>query len=123
MTLNLKVVAPIGILAIGILGAAALIAARSDVETTKLKIPPQLIRALDIRTETLQLSVPAQGTVAPRTESDLIAQVSGQVVEVSPKFANGGFFAKGDALVRIDSRDYELAVATANAEVAQAQLR
>jgi RND family efflux transporter MFP subunit len=123
MTLNLKVVAPIGILAIGILGAAALIAARSDVETEKPKVPPQLIRALDIRTETLQLSVPAQGTVAPRTESDLTAQVSGQVVEVSPKFANGGFFAKGDALVRIDPRDYELAVATANVEVAQAQLR
>jgi RND family efflux transporter MFP subunit len=123
MTLNLKVVAPIGILAIGILGAAVLIAARSDVETEKPKVPPQLIRALDIRTETLQLSVPAQGTVAPRTESDLTAQVSGQVVEVSPKFANGGFFAKGDALVRIDPRDYELAVATANVEVAQAQLR
>jgi RND family efflux transporter MFP subunit len=120
--LNLKIVAPILILVIGILGAAALIAAKSSVETEIAKAPPPLIRALDIRMESFELKVSAQGTVAPRTESNLIAQVSGQVVEISPKFANGGFFAQGDLLARIDPRDYELGLATANVEVAQAQL-
>jgi RND family efflux transporter MFP subunit len=120
--LNLKIVAPIAILAVGILGAAALIAAKSSVETEIAKAPPPLIRALDVRMESLELKVHAQGTVAPRTESNLISQVSGQVVEVSPKFANGGFFEKGDLLLRIDPRDYELGLAVANAEVAQARM-
>ena len=123
MKLNPKVAFPILILLAGILSAAALIAARSDVETAPTKTPPPLIRAVDVRMESLELTVAAQGTVEPRTESDLIAQVSGQVVEVSPKFANGGFFEKGDVLIRIDPRDYELILATANVEVTQAQVR
>lgn len=123
MKLNPKIAFPILILLAGILSAAALIAARSDVQTTPTKTPPPLIRAVDVRTESLELTVTAQGTVEPRTQSDLIAQVSGQVVEVSPKFANGGFFEKGDVLIRIDPRDYELTLATANVEVTQAQVR
>jgi RND family efflux transporter MFP subunit len=123
MKLNPKIAAPIGILVLSILGTAALIASKSSVETETAKAPPPLIRAIDVRTETLELTVPAQGTVAPRTESNLIAQVSGQIVEVSPKFANGGFFEKGDLLARIDPRDYELGLATANVEVAQTQFR
>ena len=123
MNVNRKIVVPILVLLVGLLAAAALIAARSTVETEIPKAPPPLVRALEVRMETLELSVPTQGTVAPRTESDLISQVSGQVVEVSPKFANGGFFEKGDVLVTIDRRDYEFALATANVEVAQAQLR
>ena len=123
MKINPKLFVPLAILLFGILGAAALIAAKSDVETEIPKAPPPLVRALDVRMESLELKVPAQGTVAPRTESDLIAQVSGQIVEISPKFANGGFFKTGDMLVRIDARDYELALATANVEVTQAQLR
>lgn len=123
MKISMKVIAPVGILAAGILGAGVLVATRSSVETEPPETPPPLIRALDVRTETLQLTVPAQGTVAPRTESDLIAQVSGQVVEVSPNFASGGFFRKGDLLVRIDPRDYELALASANVDVAQARVR
>ena len=123
MKLNRKVIAPLGILAVGILGAVGLIIARSDVETEIPKAPPPLIRALDVRMESIELKVPTQGTVAPRTESDLIAQVSGQVVEISSKFANGAFFEQGDVLVQIDPRDYELALATANVGVAQAQVR
>ena len=123
MKLNLKIVAPIGILTFGLVGAAALIATRSSVATETTKAPPPVVRVLDVRTESLQLSVPAQGTVSPRTESDLISQVRGQVIMVSPQFANGGFFKKDDVLVHIDPRDYELALATANVEVAQAQVR
>tara|TARA_A100001037_G_scaffold265144_1_gene256427 strand:- start:183 stop:1361 length:1179 start_codon:yes stop_codon:yes gene_type:complete len=123
MKLNRKVIAPLGILAVGILGAVGLIIGRSDVETEIPKAPPPLIRALDVRMESIELKVPTQGTVAPRTESDLIAQVSGQVVEISSKFANGAFFEQGDVLVQIDPRDYELALATANVGVTQAQVR
>jgi membrane fusion protein, multidrug efflux system len=118
-----KVFLPLAILLFGILGAYALISARSDVETEIPKAPPPLIRALPVRVESLELKVPAQGTVTPRTETDLIAQVSGQIIEVSPEFANGGFFEEGDVLLRIDPRDYDLALALANVEVAQARVR
>jgi len=50
----------------------------------------------------------------------LVAEAQGQIVEVSPTFVSGGFFRKGDVLLRIDPRNYEAAVKRARAAVARA---
>lgn len=82
-----------------------------------------------VTTETLQLTqvdltVKSQGTVLPRTRTNLISEVSGLVVEVAPQFVVGGTFAKGDILIRLDSTDYEVAKQRADAMLisAKAQL-
>ena len=49
------------------------------------------------------------------TQSMLVAQVGGQIVEVNPNVRDGGFFEKGDILGRIDARDYEANVRIASA--------
>ena len=59
----------------------------------------------------------------PRTESDLVVQVSGQVVAVSPNLVNGGFFEEGEVLLELERRDYQLAIAQAELAVAQAKRR
>ncbi|MCA9511411.1 MAG: efflux RND transporter periplasmic adaptor subunit [Myxococcales bacterium] len=64
--------------------------------------------------------VNAHGTVSPRTESDLVPQVSGEVVAVSPALAAGGFFSKGDVLARIERADYEAELESARAAVERA---
>ncbi|MBD3667230.1 MAG: efflux RND transporter periplasmic adaptor subunit [Kangiella sp.] len=69
-----------------------------------------------------QIFVDSYGTIEPTTSGNLVAQVSGIVTWVAPNFESGRSFAKGDALVRIDSRDYEIEVTIAQAEVATAQL-
>jgi RND family efflux transporter MFP subunit len=58
--------------------------------------------------------------VQPRTESDLVTEVSGRIVWVSPQLAAGGFFDEGDPLLRIDPRDYEVALEGAQAALARA---
>ena len=123
MKLNPKILLPIVIIAGGGVAAAGLIASRSNVQTRTPDTPAPLIRTIEVRTESVQLKVPAQGTVAARTESDLVAQVSGEVIEVAPAFAAGGFFRQGTTLARIDPRDYELGLATARVQVAQARLQ
>ena len=65
--------------------------------------------------------VTANGSVSPRTESELIPQVSGEIVEMSPSLVPGGFFRKGDLLARIDSADYRVEREAARAQVARAQ--
>jgi RND family efflux transporter MFP subunit len=52
-----------------------------------------------------------------------VSEVSGKVVSVAESFDVGQIFAKSDLLLKIDSRDYELALAQARSQVAQAQLR
>ena len=121
--MKLKIILPIAVLIIGMLGAYALVKSREVVQTEPTEAPPPLVRVQSVYPTDFQLIVPAQGTVAPRTQTTLISQVAGQIIEVSPAFANGGFFEKGDVLLTIDPRDYEVAVAQAQVQVAQAKLR
>ncbi len=67
------------------------------------------------------IAINVQGEARPRFESTLAAQVAGRIVWVSPKFAEGGAFIEGEALVRVDAADYQLAVVRARSQVAQAE--
>ncbi len=121
--MKLKIILPIIVLIVGMLGAFALVKSREVVQPEPTEAPPPLVRVQSISPTDFQLIVPAQGTVAPRTQTTLISQVAGQIITVSSAFANGGFFEKGDVLLTIDPRDYEAAVAQAQVQVAQAKLR
>lgn len=68
--------------------------------------------------------VESQGTVEPRTQTTLVAEVSGMVIEVSDRFVVGGFFREGDILLTLDDADYEVSVqqARANLSTAESQL-
>lgn len=63
----------------------------------------------------------AMGLVSPSLETSLKSRVSGEIIETSPNFVPGGFFMKDDVILKIDPRDYELAVQKAKSAVAQAQ--
>lgn len=82
-----------------------------------------------ISVETVQLMprdytvvVNSFGRVQPRTEGELVAQVSGQIIDVSPNFRDGGFFEAGETLITIDPRDYKIQVDIAAAELANAKV-
>ena len=60
-------------------------------------------------------------SVVPAESVTLQPQVGGEIVSVSDDLEPGGLFRSGDELLRIDPRDYELAVLQRESEVAQAQ--
>ena len=66
-------------------------------------------------------AVRLNGVVAARTITDVVPQVGGRVVAVSPTFRPGAAFNQGDVLFRIDSKDYELAVERTLAEIEAAR--
>ena len=68
------------------------------------------------------LTIEGNGTVRPKSEISLSPQVAGRVSWVSPSFASGGRFEKGDVLLRIEFADYENAMRAAEAEVAQREV-
>jgi len=69
----------------------------------------------------VQLRVKTQGEVRPQIEIDLVPEVGGKIVYVSPNFIEGGVFQKGEVLVRIQDADFQVGVIRAEANVAQAQ--
>jgi RND family efflux transporter MFP subunit len=118
-----KILVPVLLLALGALGMKTLIAQRKPAKPDASPAEPPRVRAVAVRFREERLSVRTQGTVQPRTQGALATQVSGRVERVAPAFEKGGFFRAGDVLVRIDPVDYELAVAQAEARVAQAKVQ
>lgn len=117
----------VALIAFLVLAAGALIAflalrLKPEPERQEQKTPAPLVQVLEVEVRPVQLDVPSQGTVEPRTESTLVAQVAGRITGVADGFAEGGFFQRGQTLVQIDPRDYQLAVADAEAALAQARV-
>ena len=89
---------------------------------TQPEPPVLLIDVVRAKATDIDIMVNAQGSVTPRTETILVSEVSGLITEVSPAFNVGGFFNKGDVLIRIDDRNYRADVKRAEAAVTAAQM-
>lgn len=89
------------------------------------KKPQPAVSAVDVltlETRSFPVNITTQGTVTAHTETTLIAQVAGEITTISPRFRAGSFFQKGELLLQIDPRDYEVAVTLAESSLAQARL-
>lgn len=122
MTDRKKLLFPFLIVGAGILVAAVVIGAKSEVERVQPEAPKPLIRIAQVQPTSETLLVRSQGTVQPKTESVLVAQVPGRIEWVATDFAAGGTLRRGAPLVRIEAADFELAVAQNEAQVAQARV-
>ena len=77
-----------------------------------------LVETIPAVARSLNFIVQSQGTVRPRTQTNLVAQVSGIVESVSKSFVAGGFFRAGEVLLQIDPSDYQTALKRAEAALA-----
>ena len=118
----LKILAPVLVLAVSIGIVQALSAAKPEPE--KKEEAQRLISLYvdEVKTDTVTISVQTQGEVRPKTEIDLIPQVSGRIVGISESFAEGAEFGPGETLIKIDDTNYKLAVIRAQARVAEAEV-
>lgn len=123
MTKRLKVLLPIAILIGGAVLMAIMVKAKPSVGRVAREVQPPLVRVVEVTSGPVALNVTSSGTVEPATRSTLVAQVGARVEKLSPRFAEGAFFDRGETLVRLDSRDFELAVTQAAARVAQARVQ
>jgi len=81
-----------------------------------------LVETLTLELSTESFRIDSQGTIRPRTQTVLSAEVSGSIVSISPKFIAGGVFDQGEVLMRIDPTNYTVAVDKAEALVTQRQI-
>ena len=85
------------------------------------KAPQMTVTTTTLAPQTYQVMVQSFGTVKPRTQSVLFAQVSGQINYVSKQFRAGGFFEQGDILMQLDDRDHRAEVKIAQASLMSAK--
>lgn len=112
---------PVFILLCGVAAFAVMVATRDAPERRHIVDAGPLVEAITAPAQQLQVIVSGQGTVRPSAQIELVPQVPGVAVWKAPQLEAGGFFARGDLLLRIDPRDYELAVTRAKAAVARSR--
>ena len=108
-----------GILAASIVIAVVMVQMRpAPPKKESVELAP-LVEVLVLEAMTANFEVTSQGTVRPRTETILSAEVSGTITSISPKFIAGGVFDKNEVLMRIDPTNYDTAVKQADALLKQ----
>ena len=118
-----KILSPLIVIGVAGFVAVTIVRNRPEVSTHVPTIAPPGVRATVVTLETVRISIASQGTVRPRTETQLVPEISGRVTWVAPSFVPGGFFENGDVLLRLDRFDYEQAVVSSRSQLAQARLR
>ena len=111
-----------GILAAAIAIAVMMVQMRPEPpKKESLDLDP-LVDVLVLEMMTANFAVSSQGTVLPRTETEISAEVSGKITSISPKFIPGGVFERNEVLMRIDPTTYVVAVKQAEALLKQREI-
>ena len=80
-----------------------------------------LVSVIPVHSTTNRVIVQAMGTVIPARRIQLAARVSGYVEWAAPRFVPGGHFLEGEEILRIDRKDYDLAVQQRKGELVKAE--
>lgn len=119
---RLKWALSIGVVAAAIGAAVILIATKAEPPRAEKPLEGTLVDVIQISARRHDVDLHAKGTVVPAQEVVLQAELGGRVIWQSPELVAGGRFKEGQPIVRIDPRDYQLAVESARSQVNQAKL-
>jgi len=116
-----QIIIPIAILAIGIVAFVGFSSMKKPPEEKPEVDNTPLVAVEKIIVMPMRLEVSSYGVVKPKYETTIVAQVNGEIVELSDTFVRGGLVKKGQLLARIDPNDYHAALIDAEANMASAR--
>ena len=119
--INFSKIYPAIIVGLGALICSLLIKCAPEVKPEGIKRVIPIINTKLVKPQSIDIPINSQGTIIPSTESQLYPEIRGEVIEVSHQLNEGSLFKKGDILLKIDSRDYELDIKTAEAQLDRAK--
>lgn len=122
MKSTLKVILPVLVTAAGIGTMMALVKTRPEPPRREATNEGLLVETQMLRAGDHEVHVRAQGVVAAAQQVIVSSEVGGRVRWQNDELVPGGRFTKGATVLRIDPRDYQLAVEARSADVNRASL-
>ena len=116
-----QIIIPIVMLAAGIAAMVGFSSMKKPPEEKEKVDNTPIVAVENISVAPMTLEVSSYGMVKPKYETQLMAQVNGEIVELSDTFVRGGFVKKDQLLARIDPSDYQAALIDAQASMATAR--
>ena len=122
MNSYIKKYSPLIIISISIIIFVLMIRLRPEAKFEEPKIIPQLVETMVAYPSEVRAKISSQGTIRPEHEIFVTSELSGKVTWVSKNFLDGAGFQIGDTLMKIEKRDYELALISTESSLFQARL-
>jgi RND family efflux transporter MFP subunit len=119
---RLKWALSIGVIVAAIALAFVLVATKEEPPRAEKTLEGTLVEVIQISTSTHDVDLHAKGTVVPAKEIVLQSELGGRVIWQSPELVAGGRFKSDQPILRIDPRDYQLAVEAFRSQVNRAKL-
>ncbi len=108
--IGMKVMIPLLLIAVGGAAMAYFKSTSPQVKRMRPKPPVTVVDVIPLIQTDASAVIQAMGTVVPSREITLRARISGEVQALSQQFTPGGFIAKGEAALKLDPSDYEVAL-------------
>jgi len=118
----LHLLRPAAILAFAGLVAFLMLKNKPEVASRPVSAPLPSVEITAVELGEVPVTVTAYGNVIARRSLDLVAEVGGRILLKSDAFEPGKVVDAGDALLRIDATDYELALAEARQALTTARI-
>ena len=122
MNSHIKKYSPLIIISVSIIIFVLMIRLRPEAKFEEPKIIPQLVETMVAYPSEVEAKISSQGTIRPEHEIFVTSELSGKVTWVSKNFLDGAGFQIGDTLMKIEKRDYELALISTESSLFQARL-
>jgi RND family efflux transporter MFP subunit len=117
-----QIILPLIILALGGLGTMAIVKSGEKGERKKREVAPTTVETVSAKVETRKVSIEAMGRVQAAQEVIMRSEVGGVVEAHHPALSVGARLKAGEELIKIDTRDYSLALAQQRSNVARAAM-
>ena len=112
------------ILVIFVVGGAAsyvLLSTGPEIMPKEKSSSAKIVQVIPMDPQTRSVAVTALGSVVPSRKVVIRPQVSGQVIRQSDAITIGGHVKENDEMIRIDSKDYELALSEVRSNLEQSR--
>jgi RND family efflux transporter MFP subunit len=114
--------ASLGILALAGGIAFLLVATKKEAPQVEKTTLGHLVEVVTVERGAHKITVDAHGRAVAAREIVIQPEVTGRVTWHAPHLAPGGRFKKGEAMFKLDQRDYRIAVDARRADVSRAEL-
>ncbi len=118
-----KVILPIVIIFLGIVGAVSLNLLKHNLPKKKRINSVPIVKTLRLVPEPSNIIVKGFGIVSPKNSIKIYSELSGKVESVNKNFELGGIIKKEEPILQIDKRDYEVFLNVSKAELANIKLQ
>lgn len=116
-----RIILPIAILAGAGLVFGGLLVLKGEPKHKEEETKAPLVSVRTLELESRDLQVRSQGIFKSQYETVLVAQVSGEIIQLAPEFERGGIVTAGSLLAQIDPFNYEVQLEDAKAQLAAAR--